>query len=109
MVHANSPMKRLDWQRECTRKRTKKYRNAAKSRTSGTEKRHTFEMSGGTEKRHTSEMSGGTEKRHTPSKSSVTSERFRVSLAPEATPKKPIKNRYLSSPELSEGQASDGN
>ena len=97
MVHANSPMKRLDWQRECTRKRTKKYRNAAKSRTSGTEKRHT------------SEMSGGTEKRHTPSKSSVTSERFRVSLAPEATPKKPIKNRYLSSPELSEGQASDGN
>ena len=45
MVHANSPMKRLDWQRECTRKRTEKYRAAKKGKVSAKERPGTISIS----------------------------------------------------------------
>ena len=45
MKHANSPMKRLDWQRDCTRKRTQKYRAAQNREVSTAAKNDTLSKS----------------------------------------------------------------
>ena len=90
MVHPNSPIKRIAWQNERTKKRMKKYRDAKKSNlrekvistitstASVTEKRNTPEQSSVTEKRNTPEQSSVTEKRNTPTESSDTKKRNKV-------------------------------
>ena len=72
MKHANSPMKRLDWQNECSKKRMRKYRDAKKTQSNVTKKRNTPKKSNVTEKRNTPGKSNVTEKPDTPGKSNVT-------------------------------------
>ena len=62
MKHANSPMKRLDWQNECSKKRMRKYRDAKKTQSNVTKKRNTPKKSNVTEKRNTPGKSNVTEK-----------------------------------------------
>ena len=90
-MHPNSPIKRLEWQRECDRKRKKAYRDAQKKKASATEKWDTPTKPSATEKRDTPSKSSATEKRDAP---------FCEDPVWRAD-----KNRYLSSPELSEGPA----
>ena len=90
-MHPNSPIKRLTWQRECERKRKKVYRDALKKKASATKKRDTPSKPSATVKRDTPSKSSATEKRDTP---------FWEDPAWWAD-----KNRYLSSPEPSEGPA----
>ena len=65
-VHPHSPFKRLEWKRECERKRKKAYRDAQKKKASATEKQDSPSKPSATEKRDTPSKSIATKKWDTP-------------------------------------------
>ena len=78
MVHPNSPIKRIAWQNERTKKRMKKYRDAKKSNLREKVISTITSTASVTEKRNTPEQSSVTEKRNTPTESSDTKKRNKV-------------------------------
>ena len=86
MKHANSPIKRLEWQRECEKKRKKKYRDSKKRKVSPTEKGNTPSNTSPTKKRDIPSNASPTEKRDTPKKSNIVDKQNETIVKPEVTP-----------------------
>ena len=82
MKHANSPIKRLEWQRECEKKRKKKYRDSKKHKVSPTEKRNTPSNTSPTKKRDIPSDASPTEKQDTPEKLNIVEKQNETTVEP---------------------------